>query len=203
MPRRIKRILKYYDVVLATASPRRRELIKKIECVRPVFMKADVEETVCADAERTAVVNARKKGEWAALRTQLPVLAFDTVVGIGGRVLGKPKDRADAERMFAALCGNTHEVVTAVYFRVGTKIIEKCEKTSVVFGAFDRETVYNYIESGAPYDKAGGYNIEDDEIASLITRVDGDRDNVAGLPVKLTEKLIEENLIYGENGYRD
>ncbi len=166
-------------------------------------MSADVKETVCADAASTAAVNARKKGEWAALRTELPIMAFDTVVGIGGRVLGKPKDRADAERMFAELCGNTHEVVTAVYFRVGTKIIEKYEKTSVVFGAFDRETVYNYIDSGAPYDKAGGYSIEDAEISSLIVSVDGDRDNVAGLPVKLTEKLIEENLIYGENGYRD
>ena len=62
--------------------------------------------------------------------------------------------------------------------------------------------MYNYVDSGAPYDKAGGYNIDDPAVKPLIERVDGDYYNVVGLPVKLTEKLIEENLIYGENGYR-
>ncbi|MDE7406615.1 MAG: Maf family protein, partial [Clostridiales bacterium] len=65
-----------------------------------------------------------------------------------------------------------------------------------------KDIVYNYVESGAPFDKAGGYNIDDPQIKPLIAAVDGDYDNVVGLPVKLTEKLIEENLIYGENGYR-
>ncbi|MDE6617627.1 MAG: Maf family protein [Clostridiales bacterium] len=194
--------MKSFDIVLATASPRRRMLIQKIANVHPVFMPMDVDEVTLCGAEQTAAANARKKGEAAAKQTDLPVLAFDTVVGLGDTVFGKPTDFEQAVSMFKALCGNTHEVVTAVYFAVNGKIIEKVEKTLVTFGAFDKDIVYNYVESGAPFDKAGGYNIDDPQIKPLIIAVDGDYDNVVGLPVKLTEKLIEENLIYGENGNR-
>lgn len=203
--------------MFATASPRRRELSKKIKFVAkcpsdspsglcrivPVFMPVDADEVTLDTAERTASVNARKKGEKASLLTDAPILAFDTVVGVDGAVLGKPKTREQAEYMLKSLCGRTHEVVTAVYMRVKSKIIEKSEKTWITFGAFDKELVYNYVDSGAPFDKAGGYNIDDEAIAPLIIDVRGDRDNVVGLPVRLTEKLIEENLIYGENGYRN
>lgn len=182
------------DVVLATASPRRRELIKKIPFLRPQLMKTEAEEIVLPSAVQTATVNARRKGEWAAVRTHLPVLAFDTVVGVADRVLGKPRTRDEAVAMFELLCGRKHEVVTAVYFRINSKIIEKTEKTTVEFGAFDAQTVYNYVDSGAPYDKAGGYNIDDAAIKPLVKSVDGDYCNVVGLPVALTEKLIEENI---------
>ena len=165
-------------------------------------MPMDVEEVTLSGAEQTAAANARKKGEAAMKKTELPVLAFDTVVGLNDIVYGKPETYDDAVRMLKSLCGNTHEVVTAVFFAVNGKIIEKTEKTHVTFGAFDKDLVYNYVESGAPFDKAGGYNIDDPQIKPLITAVDGDYDNVVGLPVKLTEKLIEENLIYGEDGYR-
>ncbi|MCM1368556.1 MAG: Maf family protein [Roseburia sp.] len=196
--------MKYCDVVLATASPRRRELIKKIGFVRPVFMPADVDEVRLSDACETATENARRKGEWAAERTRLPVLAFDTVVGLDSEVFNKPRTRDEAIGMFKRLCGHTHTVVTAVYLRVGAKIIEKNEKTLIGFGAFDKDLVYNYVDSGAPYDKAGGYNLDDAELRPLITCVCGDRDNVIGLPVGLTEKLLEENLaIYGEDGDSD
>ena len=190
-----------YEIVLATTSPRRRLLIEKISCVKPVFIAAEVDEVALTSATETATVNARLKGEWAAARTSLPVLAFDTVVGTEREVFGKPADAAAAVNMFKTLCGRTHEVVTAVYFRANGKIIEKSEKTLVTFGAFDSDLVYNYVDSGAPYDKAGGYNIDDPAIGPLIVRIDGSRDNVVGLPIKLTEKLIEENLINGENGY--
>lgn len=189
-----------YDVVLASASPRRRELIKKIACVDPIFTAVDVDETTLPSARETATANARKKGLCAARNTNLPVLAFDTVVGLGDTVFGKPTSREEAIGMFEKLCGRTHEVVTAVFLKVGEKIIEKFEKTSVTFGAFDARLVYNYVDSGAPYDKAGGYNIDDPQIKPLIERVDGDYFNVVGLPVALTEKLIEENLTYGEDG---
>lgn len=188
------------QIALATASPRRRMLIKEITGVQPVFMPADVTEIVLPSAVATATVNARAKGEYILARTELPVLAFDTVVGLDDKVFGKPRDRKQAVAMFEALCGRTHEVVTAVFFGYGKKIIEKFEKTFVTFGAFNAQLVYNYVDGGAPYDKAGGYNIDDIEIKPLIARVDGDYTNVVGLPVKLTEKLIEENLFNGEDG---
>ena len=169
--------------------------------VVPIFMPVDADEVTLGDAESTAKANARLKGEKAAEITDSPILAFDTVVGIGNSVFGKPKDGKQAIEMFKALCGSVHEVVTAVYFRVKDKIIEKSEKTLITFGAFDKDLVYNYVESGAPFDKAGGYNIDDEAIKPLIVKVDGDYYNVVGLPVALTEKLIEENLIYGEDGY--
>ncbi len=186
---------------MATASPRRRELIKKIKFVNPIFMPAHVDEITLVGATETATANARIKGEHTSKTTCLPVLAFDTVVGLGNRVFGKPKDRAQAMAMFKALCGRTHEVVTAVYLNVNGKIIEKNEKTLVTFSAFDNNLVYNYVDSGEPFDKAGGYNIDDDAIKPLIVGVNGDYFNVVGLPVRLTEKLLEENLIYGEDGY--
>lgn len=190
-----------YDIVLATASPRRRALISRIACVRPVFMPVDADEVTTDSAEQTARINARLKGESAARLTELPVLAFDTVVGLDDRVFGKPRTAEEAVGMFKALCGRTHTVVTAVYFRVNGKIFEKSEKTSVTFGTFDKDLVYNYVDSGAPFDKAGGYNIDDAPIKPLITRIDGDYFNVVGLPITLTEKLIEEKLINGEDGY--
>lgn len=165
-------------------------------------MSVDVDEVTRETAQLTAIENARLKGECAAKRTELPVLAFDTVVGLGNVVFGKPHTPEQAMNMFKSLCSRTHEVITAVFLGVNGKIIEKTEKTLVTFGAFDKDLVYNYINSGAPFDKAGGYNIDDEQIKPLIVEVAGDYYNVVGLPVRLTEKLIEEYLINGENGYR-
>ena len=176
-------------------------LSRGIKKIVPVFMPVDVNEVTLSSAEETAVVNARLKGEKAAALTASPILAFDTVVGTDSSVFGKPTAREQAVSMLKELCGRTHVVVTAVYFRVNEKIIEKTEKTYVTFGAFNKDLVYNYVDSGAPYDKAGGYNIDDPEVRSLVTKIDGDYDSVVGLPVLITEKLIEENLIYGEDGH--
>ena len=176
-------------------------LSRGISGIEPIFMPVDVDEVTLGSAEETAIANARLKGECASKLTASPVLAFDTVVGTESSVFGKPATREQAIAMLKELCGCVHVVVTAVYFRVGTKIIEKTEKTYVTFGAFNKDLVYNYVDSGAPYDKAGGYNIDDAEIRALVENIDGDYDSVVGLPVSLTEKLIEENLIYGENGH--
>ena len=176
-------------------------LSRGIKKITPVFMPVEVDEVRLDSAESTAIKNARLKGECASALTDAPVLAFDTVVGTASSVFGKPTSREQAVAMLKELCGKTHFVVTAVYFRVGTKIIEKSEKTFVTFGAFDKDLVYNYVDSGAPYDKAGGYNIDDAPVRALVEKIDGDYDTVVGLPVNLTENLIEENLIYGENGH--
>lgn len=221
LPKRTRKILKYCEkkILFATASPRRRALAHKIKFVEPdaateralnargysrvvpVFEAQDVDEVALVGATETAKANARLKGERASENTDLPIFAFDTVVGLDGKVYGKPKDENEAVEMLRSLCGRTHEVVTAVYFAADGKIIEKNQKTFVTFGTFDKDLVYNYVRSGAPFDKAGGYNIDDAALRPLIKGFDGDYDNVVGLPVALTEKLIEEYLIYGENGH--
>lgn len=192
--------------MFATASPRRVELAKSLDCVIdgrviPLFAPSNVNEisfsgTDCA--ARSATANARLKAEYAAKTHALPVIAFDTVVGAGDEVLGKPADKADALRMFKLLCGNTHTVITAVCVIADGKAYEGSEKTFVTFGAFDPDVIGRYIESGAPFDKAGGYNIADAEIGSIVSSVVGGVDNVVGMPLKLSEKLIEENILYGE-----
>ncbi len=210
------------EIVFATASPRRKELAYKIKYIVPdpatakalsergidrivpLFMPADVEETTCGSCKETALRNARLKGECIRARTDKPVLAFDTVVGTeDGRIFGKPNTREQAIEMFETLCGAYHSVITAVYLDINGKIIEKYGKTYVGFDTFDEKLVYNYVDSGAPYDKAGGYNIDDAAIKPLITEIRGDYYNVVGLPIKLTEELIEEYLIYGEAGHSD
>lgn len=219
---RIRKTLKYCskNILFATASPRRRELANKIcfispnvdlkrklerSCgisrIEPVFSAENVKEVVLSNAKETAIENARIKGMRAMQSVDVPVLAFDTVVGLDNVVFGKPHNREQAIEMFKTLCGRTHEVVTAVFCGVKDKATVKYQTTRVTFNAFDENIVNNYVDSGASYDKAGGYNLKDIELAPLIANVDGDRDNVIGLPIMLTEKLIEEYVLYGEIGY--
>ena len=174
--------------------------------IKPIFLPSNVTETVIAGddaATRTARANAELKARYAAERNDCAVLAFDTVVGIGDTVLGKPINADDARRMFRLLCGNTHEVVTAVCLIANGKTIVESEKTLVTFGSYDGRVIDEYIDSGAPFDKAGGYNIADEALKPIIKSFDGDYDNIVGMPVQLTEKLIEENILYGEVGNSD
>lgn len=135
---------------------------------------------------------ARIKAEDVLKTTGGVVIGADTVVAVDGKVLGKPIDAADAERMFRLLCGRTHEVVTGYCVASLQKNRSNFQKTYVTFGAFIDKIVYNYINSGAPFDKAGGYGLQDPQLASLITEVTGDKDNVIGLPVAALEKTLKE-----------
>lgn len=179
-------------LILASASPRRAELVKKLEgwdvVVRPSFAK-EAEEA--GSPEETAALNARLKAEEVASRfPNETVLGADTIVTIDGRILGKPKTEADAFNMLKMLSGRTHAVITALCVINHGKKIENHEKTLVTFSAFDENLVYNYIKSGSPFDKAGGYGIQDEAFSPLVKAVDGDIDNVIGLPVGLLRKML-------------
>lgn len=192
---RTRRILKYSEIILASASPRRRELVKKIDgfsfITEPSFAEED-----CGSLTRpedVAVFLAEKKAQEVFSRKGGLVLGADTiVVSPSGEILGKPKDAESAENMFVSLCGATHTVITGVCLICAEKKIAKFEKTYVTFGAFNAEIVYNYIKSGNAYDKAGGYGIQDSALSPLIKRVDGDVDNVIGLPVGLVKEMLKE-----------
>jgi septum formation protein len=123
------------------------------------------------------------------------VLGADTLVFLDGAPLGKPRDRADAAATLKSLCGRVHEVYTGVCFVFAGKKLKIYEKTYVAFGAFDDKIVYNYIESGKPFDKAGGYGVQDAEIRPLIKGIDGDADNVIGLPVAAVLKILKEKFV--------
>lgn len=194
MPAHIEKILKFYNVILASASPRRAELIKKIPWLHAtVFPSAAEEEPFCGGSVADYVQTlAKRKALWVLERVDGTVVGADTVVSIGGEVLGKPRSPQDAENMFRKLCGRTHEVITGYCVANHAKNVVNFEKTYVTFGAFIDKIVYNYIDSGAPFDKAGGYGLQDSELFPLIERVEGDADNVVGLPVAALEKTFKE-----------
>ena len=120
------------------------------------------------------------------------MLGADTVVALGGEVFGKPKDEEDAARMLRALCGKTHTVITGYCIRTEMQRIVSYEETRVTFKAYDERIVRAYIRSGAPFDKAGGYGLQDALLSPLIAGVEGDEDNVIGLPVHAVGEALKE-----------
>lgn len=195
MQEHIRKTLKYYKITLASISPRRRELIKSIAGVEPEFSESGAEEKYDESEPVENIVThlAEIKAQDVFKKKGGIVLGADTLVSINGRILGKPRNFAEAEQFFKMLCGKTHEVTTGICFMSEEKKIAEYEKTYVTFNAFDGEIVYTYINSGKPFDKAGGYGIQDDELKPLIKSVEGDITNVIGLPVALTEKTLKEN----------
>lgn len=196
MPVRTRKILKYYDVTLASASPRRAALIQKIPWLRATVFPSHAEEPPFTGGSVAAyAVGLAKRKAQDVLRVRGGiVIGADTVVTIDGEVLGKPNDEQDAERMFRLLCGRTHAVITGYCVCNRQKTAENFVETHVTFGAFSPEVVYTYIRTGAPFDKAGGYGLQDELLAPLIQNVEGDRDNVVGLPVTALKKTLEEFL---------
>lgn len=117
------------------------------------------------------------------------VLGADTIVVIGGEVLGKPVDEADALRMLQLLQGRTHEVVTAVALKAGDQLHEAVDVTRVKFRPLSERFIRDYIATGEPMDKAGAYGIQGFG-AVLVDKVDGDFYNVMGLPIRLVLELL-------------
>jgi septum formation protein len=121
----------------------------------------------------------------------IPVLAADTVVTCGGKLLGKPRSKKDAKEMLQLLSGRTHEVVTGVCVRRGDRIYSDLERTSVVFATLSQSEIDWYVGTGEPMDKAGAYHV-DGKGALFVTAISGSPSNVAGLPVTLVRRLLQD-----------
>jgi septum formation protein len=173
-------------VVLASASPRRLELLRSLGLdVRVVPSKYSEPAHEHLTPSELAVVHAKEKArEVAARLPQDLVLAADTVVDLDGIALGKPRDGADAQRMLSALSGRDHDVHTAfTLLDPQTKTtIDEVETTRVWFYDLEPEQIAAYVRSGQPMDKAGGYGIQGIG-AAFVRRVEGDFYTVMGLPV--------------------
>lgn len=172
------------SVVLASASPRRRELLGSlgltVEIVGSSYQEAPLPGRTPLE---TAVAHARGKLAGAPPRAALTIAA-DTVVDLDGTVLGKPRDDADARAMLTALSGREHQVHTAFALRDAAGAIRHVEavSTTVCFLPLDSETIDGYVASGDPHDKAGAYGIQG-FAATLVERVDGDYFTVVGFPL--------------------
>ena len=179
-------------LILASASPRRAELVRRLGCdfeIRPT----DAEEVSLPTAEATAAANAKLKAHSLPSEDGCVVLGADTVVSSADdRPLGKPHSEEEAFAMLRELCGRTHTVITGIYLTDGRRSVHAEEKTAVTFAPLDEETVRAYVSTGKPFDKAGGYGIQDKELGRLVVRVDGDIDNVIGLPVAAVRRLLGE-----------
>lgn len=175
--------------VLASASPRRRELLGQIlKEFEVIPAKAEEKVNISLFPEQMACALAESKcDEVFALNPRATVIGCDTVVVFGGKVLGKPKDAADAEATLKMLSGKTHYVITGVCVRNAYKKLIDFDRTEVRFNVLSDEFIKEYVRGGSPLDKAGSYGIQD---GGVVKEYYGSYTNVVGLPVTLTKKLL-------------
>jgi septum formation protein len=182
-------------LILASASPRRRELLAQAGFSFEV-VPADVPEIrkPGEDPIRFVTRLAREKAEAvAASRSITPdtiVLGADTIVVVDEEVLGKPQDAADAARMLRLLSGQTHQVITGVCLAKGRLRQRAAEVTFVRFATLSNEEIDAYIATGEPLDKAGAYAIQG-RAGRWVPRIHGCYFNVVGLPLALVSSMIE------------
>ncbi len=181
-------------LVLASASPRRRELLRQI-CPEFDVVPSEIDETLDGGptVEAVARLALRKARAGAAHAPSAIVLAADTVVVIDGMALGKPAGAQEARAMLMRLRGRAHEVVTGVAVveagagrEASTTVVSR-----VLMASYADTTIEAYVASGAPLDKAGGYAIQDLD-GRLVDALVGSYTNVVGLPLEATRRLLEE-----------
>ena len=178
-------------VVLASASPRRRELLGTLgveyECVSP-----NVEEMGVGEGNGKEVVlhNALEKARFLK-KDGYAIIGADTAVYLGDKVFGKPKDEKEAFRFLRELSGKTHSVFTGVAVITEEKELSQVVETKVTFRELSDEEILHYIKSGSPLDKAGAYGIQDFG-SVFVSGIDGDYFNVVGLPVSALYKMLLE-----------
>ncbi|WP_295211212.1 Maf family protein [Ruminococcus sp.] len=182
-----------YDVILASASPRRKELLS-LMCENFRVIPSDCDETIPADVAAELApeyLSGIKCRCIASVYDLSVVIGCDTVVICGGKVLGKPADEADAIKMLESLSGKTHDVITGVTIGRGCRYRSFSVDTKVTFRELGRDEILTYVKSGEPMDKAGAYGIQG-KGALLVEKIEGDFFNVVGLPVsRLAEEMHE------------
>ena len=180
------------NVILASASPRRKELLGLFG-VPFVIRAADIDETM--DPDRTPFDEVGRVSRLKALATAREaddlVIAADTIVVCGGAVLGKPRDEADAVAMLERLSGRDHQVMTGVTVLRDDKAVTFTEVTDLHFRELTAREIARYVASGEPMDKAGSYGIQGGA-ALFCTGMTGDYYNVMGLPVCRLGQVLRE-----------
>jgi septum formation protein len=190
-------------LILASASPRRRELLAQAGYTVHVLPAHIPEHRHAGETPAEFATRlAREKAE-AVFRDKerdlgddpdpLIVLGADTIVVLGDEVLGKPADAADATRMLRLLSGRTHEVITGVAVATSSGVQVAAESTSVTMDPISEDEIREYIESGEPMDKAGAYAIQG-FAGRWIPRIEGCYFNVVGLPLATVRKMLNKQL---------
>ncbi|MBR6793944.1 MAG: septum formation protein Maf [Clostridia bacterium] len=177
-------------ILLASASPRRKQLLTElgyeVEVVRPTF---DEDTVTASDPAALVAALAEGKGRSVLPQKEALLVAADTVVVFEGRVLGKPCDEQEAHRILSALSGRRHEVYTGVYLQRDGISRTFTERAEVFFRPLTEQEIRDYIATGSPMDKAGAYGIQD---SGFVDRIEGSYHNVMGFPTEKFEEIIKE-----------
>ena len=183
-------------IILASQSPRRKQLLEQIGIKKFDILVPQAEEDYDSALSPEEIVSSicRRKAEAALVLADDPsaiIIAADTMVFLDGLRLGKPRDQVDAFTMLSVLSGRTHHVCTGVTLCRGERVETRAETTSVTFRPLTQDEIWGYIRSGEPFDKAGAYGAQG-KAALFVSRIEGDYFNVMGLPLYLLGKMLAD-----------
>jgi septum formation protein len=196
--------MKKYKFILASGSPRRKELIGYLSIPFSIEVSHQEEVSESLDPRQYCEDISYIKGK-AILdklhhEENLVVLSCDTIVVFAGKILGKPQDRSDAHAMLSMLSNQTHEVYSSVTFFIKSdgqlKTLKHTEKSLVTFNKISSATLHQYLDTKEPYDKAGSYGIQAHALV-FINKVEGIYSSVVGLPINKVTEILECE--FGEN----
>ena len=181
------------SILLASASPRRHELLKQLD-VGFIVAAANIDESIVAGetTEEYVLRLAREKALAGLKHTMglMPALGSDTIVLLDGRILGKPESRAEAETMLQALSGQTHHVYSSVAVALDEdNVIDALNVTAVTFGDMPAAWIKDFCQTDEPMDKAGAYAVQG-ATGQYIRRIEGSYSGVMGLPLFETAELL-------------
>lgn len=184
-----------HPILLASGSPRRRELLRQL-LLNFSVEAADVDESIISgETPRDYVIRLSREKALAGFKRSdglKPSLGSDTIVLLDGEIFGKPGSRAEAESMLQRLSGRTHEVYSAVALALGRdRVMDTLNITAVTFGDIPLDWIRRYCQSDEPMDKAGAYAVQGGT-GQYIRRIDGSYSGVMGLPLFETAKLLRE-----------
>lgn len=185
-----------YQIILASNSPRRKELLSGIDVEYAVRMLPDVDESYpdTISGDDVAEYLARKKS--AAYMAQLGdgelLITADTIVLLDEEVIGKPNDESDAIRMLKLLSGKTHRVITGVCLTSEKKQVSFSDTAYVTFGHLSDEEIKYYVSKYKPYDKAGAYGVQEWIGYTAVEKIEGSYFNVMGLPIFKVYKELKQ-----------
>lgn len=187
-------------LILASKSPRRQELLSEMGYLFDVIVR-ETDESFPDNfnpEEAVRFISANKAKVFQDLVKESVILTADTIVVLDDKILGKPKDEAEAFSMLQNLSNRSHEVMTACTLYYKEQMETFVEITQVQFAALSEEEIHYYIRSGKPMDKAGAYGIQDWIGQIGITRIQGSYTNVVGLPTAMLNRILKENYSFLE-----
>ena len=188
--------LKKYEVILASNSPRRRELLSGLDIDYIVKTLPDIDESYPDHLVREEIplyiAQAKSQSYRSLLKENNLLITADTIVWLDGKVYGKPQNEEEAKNMLRALSGKTHEVLTGVCVADKYKEEAFCAVSKVRFAILDEEEIDYYIKKYKPYDKAGSYGVQEWIGYIGVESLEGSFYNVMGLPVRMLYKTLKD-----------